>query len=170
MPGRSTAPQDRRAEVLVEVTPPPFSTGIARYMAGDFAGAEAAFRIALQEYDDTEEAHRRDAASLRTSAGSTPFSPAELKQRTDTAYNLGVVLMELSRSNDAIVAYERVLEMDPDHEGALLNLAGIYASLGKWGSAESFLKHATKTHPQSSLLHDFSAKFYALPGAPQAPS
>ena len=78
--------------------------------------------------------------------------------------------MELSRSNDAIVAYERVLEMDPDHEGTLLNLAGIYASLGRWGSAESFLKHATKAHPQSSLLHGFSAEFYALPGAPQAPS
>ena len=47
----------------------------------------------------------------------------ELHGRLDCAYNLGVVLSEQMRLTEAAAAYTRALDLDPAHEGSLLNLA-----------------------------------------------
>jgi hypothetical protein len=141
---------------FVEVTPPPFSTGIARYIAGDLAGAETAFRAALAEYDEQE----ADAGG-----GSPPSlvpGTAEWKLKLDVHYNLGVVLVEQARNAEAAIMYERTLRLDPMHESALLNLAGIYAGTAQWQTADEYIARATAAHPRSKLVASFTAQFRNL--------
>ena len=137
-------------------TPPPFSTGIARYIAGDLAGAETAFRAALAEYDEQE----ADAGG-----GSPPSlvpGTAEWKLKLDVHYNLGVVLVEQARNAEAAIMYERTLRLDPMHESALLNLAGIYAGTAQWQTADEYIARATAAHPRSKLVASFTAQFRNL--------
>ena len=90
----------------VRVEPPPFSSGIALYLAGDLRGAEAAFRGALTG----------DGARLE---------PSQLLEST---FNLGVVCGEVGKLGDARSAYEAALALDPSHQGSLLNLAALWYS------------------------------------------
>jgi tetratricopeptide (TPR) repeat protein len=46
----------------------------------------------------------------------------------DASFNLGVVLGELGRLNEAAEAYAATLKLEPNHQGALLNLAALWYS------------------------------------------
>ena len=153
------APRGEGPHGNVEVTPPPFSTGIARYMAGDLPGAEVAFRQALKEFD----------AVAGGGGGGAALGVAETKQRLDSTYNLGVVLGELNRHDEGAVAYARTLELEPTHEAALLNLAGIHAAAKQWPEAEGLLQRAIAAHPKSQLTLNFAAQFNTLEGNPRNP-
>lgn len=56
------------------------------------------------------------------------------------AYNLGVVLQDLERLEEAAESYEAALEADPDLADAHYNLAGIYETLGNPKAAFRHLK------------------------------
>jgi tetratricopeptide (TPR) repeat protein len=46
-------------------------------------------------------------------------------------FNLGVVLEDASRNEEAVAAYQQALAEDPDFGDAHYNLARLYESLGK---------------------------------------
>ncbi len=56
------------------------------------------------------------------------------------AFNLGVVLQDLERLEEAAEAYEAALEADPDLADAHYNLAGVYEALGNPKGAFRHLK------------------------------
>ena len=67
---------------------------------------------------DAAEKHYRTALEAR------PDEPT-------TAFNLGVVLQDLERLEEAAAAYEKTLELDGRFADAHYNLAGIYETLGR---------------------------------------
>ena len=86
----------------------------------------------------------------------------EWKLKLDVHYNLGVVLVEQARNAEAAIMYERTLRLDPMHESALLNLAGIYAGTAQWQTADEYIARATAAHPRSKLVASFTAQFRNL--------
>ena len=119
----------------VSVEPPPFSTGIAFYQAGDLARAEVAFRKALA-------------------------SPLEPAQQIDSAYNLGVVLTELGKLGEAEEVYQKhALRHNPTHEGSLLNLAALRSHAGDQAGANALLDRCLRAHPDSSEARQLQARF-----------
>jgi Flp pilus assembly protein TadD len=60
----------------------------------------------------------------RTALGAQPEEPT-------TAFNLGVVLQDLERLEEAAAAYEKTLDLDGRFADAHYNLAGIYETLGR---------------------------------------
>ena len=55
-------------------------------------------------------------------------------------FNLAVALEDLGRPMEALTAYERVIELDPQYADAYFNVAGIYERLGKRAEAVRYLK------------------------------
>jgi len=108
--------------VRVRVAPPPFSAGIALYMEGNLVGAEAAFREAAALGADKP---HPEGSSSSSSSSALRLEPAMV---LDARFNLGVVLGELGKLNEAVQAYTSALEQDPTHQGSLLNLAAIWYS------------------------------------------
>lgn len=53
----------------------------------------------------------------------------------------------------AIKFYEKALEINPQHKGALINLGRSYVSLGKANEAISLTKNALEIYPNSEDLH-----------------
>ncbi|XP_076321967.1 protein O-mannosyl-transferase TMTC3-like [Tachypleus tridentatus] len=46
-------------------------------------------------------------------------------------YNLGVVLMDQRRRNEALILFNRTLELEPEHKEALFNMAMLLQGWGK---------------------------------------
>jgi TolA-binding protein len=138
--GSSDHINSRRA-AAVSVEPPPFSSGIALYLAGDLVRAERAFRAALA-------------------------SPLEPAQQRDSAYNLGVVLTELGRLSDAEAAYrDHALRLDPTHEGSLLNWAALRSHAGDAAAAAALLARCLAEHPGSAEALQLQARLREGPFA-----
>jgi TolA-binding protein len=123
------------AAAAVSVEPPPFSSGIAFYQAGDLNRAEVAFRKALA-------------------------SPLEPAQQIDSAYNLGVVLTELGKLGEAEEVYhQHALRLNPTHEGSLLNAAALRSHAGDGVGANALLDRCLRAHPDSNEARQLQAKF-----------
>lgn len=92
----------------------------------------------LHEKGDLEgaERHYRRAQAIEAEGS---FSGTAVIAAT-AAFNLGVVLQDLERLEDAAEAYEAALEADPDLADAHYNLAGVYEALGNPKAAFRHLK------------------------------
>ncbi len=75
----------------------PYRKGVAYYRAGDYKAAEAMFQQSMEQGDGDE------------SGGSR-------------AYNLGNSLFQQGRLQEAVEAYQQVLEQEPGHEDARYNM------------------------------------------------
>lgn len=156
----------------VSVEPPPFSRGIALYQSGDLRGAEQAFRSALVSAtllhtrgcaDARNPTHLPSPLPLRMPLRVPRVCPAcqvsdlEPAQRLDSAYNLGVVLTEQAVDlAGAAEAYRAALELDPSHEGALLNLALLHwRAFGEAGKATELADRCLRAHPNSDEARAF---------------
>ena len=54
--------------------------------------------------------------------------------------NLATALRNEGRDHEALLATQKCLELDPDNQGVLMNLGGIYKNLGNLDQATSTLK------------------------------
>lgn len=92
---------------------------------GDLAGAEQAFRRALEHHDDWAEAHN----------------------------NLGIVLGKQQRFEQAILAYQRAVELKPDFVDAHHNLGTTLAQLGRHDEAADCFRRAVELQPDAAAAH-----------------
>lgn len=98
----------------------PIALGLERLRHRDLAGAEAAFRIAIQH---------------------NPLSAAACN-------NLGVCLMQAGRLADAADAFGRAISLQPDHAEAINNLAVIQLETGQLQPAINNLRLALQIRPE----------------------
>ena len=81
-------------------------------------------------------------------------------------YSLGYSLMMLSRSAEALAAFDRVLQLDPSRSGAYINIATIHAREARPGDALPHYLRAFELAPHSrmnpNINHEFGFNYVAL--------
>jgi tetratricopeptide (TPR) repeat protein len=72
---------------------------------------------------------------------------AALAGNIDYDYLLGVAALDSGKIDDAIVALERVLAVNPNHAGAQMDLARAYFTVGSYDLAEAAFKQLAESNP-----------------------
>jgi len=72
---------------------------------------------------------------------------AQLAGNIDYDYLLGVASLDSGKIDDAIVAFERVLAVNPNHAGAQMDLARTYFMAGSYDLAEAAFKQLADSNP-----------------------
>ncbi|MDQ3751123.1 MAG: FG-GAP-like repeat-containing protein [Acidobacteriota bacterium] len=101
--------------------------------------AQINLTIALFNLQDIEAA----LTAAQTAVKNAPESP-------QTAYILGLIAKNQNRTDDAIAAFKRVLEIDPNDVGANVNLGQIYASQRKYTEAIATFRSAIDAEPYNA--------------------
>ncbi len=99
-------------------------------------------------------------ASLDLAVEASPSSP-------ETHYQCGVALSMLDRVSEARVAWERTVELDPQHGRALFRLALVSRDEGDVPLAIDFLTRAIWADPRFPLAYNELAAIYTRFGRPQ---
>lgn len=102
-----------------------FDRGVKAAEAGDYAGAERAYRNAIAAVAQFAEAHT----------------------------NLGTVLQLQGRLADAAAAYARAVELAPDSANAHANLGSVSYALGDYTQAEALYRRALQLDPKGAHNH-----------------
>lgn len=76
-------------------------------------------------------------------------------------FRMGLVYDGRKNFEEANKYYRKVLDAEPDHPGALLNLGNNLKNLGKFDEAENYLKRAVRLNPYFSNVHDSYAQVLA---------
>jgi tetratricopeptide (TPR) repeat protein len=82
--------------------------------------------------------------------------PTDLMERQDTAeywIETGDSFQRLANYNDAIDAYKKALEIQPDHDEAYANLGLAYVEQGKYDKAIEHYQQAIKLKPDNADTH-----------------
>jgi cellulose synthase operon protein C len=80
--------------------------------------------------------------------------------------NLGTLQAMQGKPTDAEGSFNRVLELQPNHVGALLSLASVNRQENDLPAAERFLKLALENNPRSVPVYLALFKFYLTTGRP----
>lgn len=127
--------------------------GLARHQAGDLAGAEAAYRTALdQDGDNADALHLLGVVAHQRGdhGAAAALIAAAITRRPDRAEmhgNMGSVLQALGRIEDAVAAYEQALRLQPAFPDALNNLGSALQALGDGAGAEKRFRAALRHRP-----------------------
>ena len=95
--------------------------------------------IALFNLQDIEAAQ----AAAQTAAQNSPESPQPV-------YILGLIAKNQNRSENAVAAFKRVLEIDPQDVGANVNLGQLYAQQKKYAEATTAFRAAIAAEPYNA--------------------
>lgn len=86
---------------------------------------------------------------------------ARRKHDAEAHFLRGVELEQTgARSEEAIAAYKRAIELDPDMAPAHVNLGTIYFTAQDWSKASSCYKRAIELNPEYALAHFNLANLY----------
>lgn len=88
---------------------------------------------------------------------------AQLKEAPDDVRALflrAIALARLSRSKEAIAAYQQLIKAQPELPEPYNNLAVLYAREGNYQAAEQVLQAAIKTHPSYATAHENLSNIY----------
>ena len=81
-------------------------------------------------------------------------APIRITETAAEFFARGVALEEDPASyKDAIVAYKKVLEMEPQHAAAHINLGTLYYNLQDYKSAEAYYRKAIEADPRYALAY-----------------
>jgi len=81
-------------------------------------------------------------------------APIRITETAAEFFARGVALEEDPASyKDAIVAYKRVIEMEPQHAAAHINLGTLYYNLQDYKSAEAYYRKAIEADPRYALAY-----------------
>ncbi|MCM2327678.1 MAG: tetratricopeptide repeat protein [Lysobacter sp.] len=72
---------------------------------------------------------------------------SQLAGNVDYDYLLGVAALDSGKLDDAIIAFERVLAVRPNHAGAQMDLARAYFMMGSYDLAEASFKQLAESNP-----------------------
>lgn len=73
---------------------------------------------------------------------------------TQLLMNRGAVLSNLGRNNDALVAFQKVAQLNPQLPAVHNNIAVILAAQGKYEEARASLERAIRTHPTYATAYE----------------
>lgn len=96
------------------------------------------------------------APEQRVVVTSTPISTRPEPESTDVAelFARGIALEEdASHQTEAMDAYQRVLELDPDHAAAHINLGTLYYNRQEYAQAEKHYRRAIEVDPRYALAY-----------------
>lgn len=133
--GRFAEAKDLYAQILREKP----DHGDALHMLGMIAGMSGLSAISLD--------------LLERAAAVTPNS-------SEVHNNLGNVLRDLGRIDDALAAYSRAIELRPDYAGAHRNLGNVLNDQGRPEEAVKSFRRAVGLEPNSAEIH--SSLLYSL--------
>ena len=88
----------------------------------------------------------------------------ESPQSTDAWHNYGCVQVSVKRTEEAIAAFARSLELDPHRPMSYFNLGGIYYNRGQYGRAIENLKKELENNRYSFKACDLLAETYYKSG------
>lgn len=106
-------------------------------------------RAWLRAAEETADADRQQERAERA-LSVFEQAAARFAENAAAQFGLGVCLEILGRYDAAIEAYDRALELDPHHTGALLNLAASYAATGRKELAEPLCRRALEEEDLTS--------------------
>ena len=75
--------------------------------------------------------------------------------------NLGLLSAREGHTDDAIVQFQKALQLDPDHFIALQNLGNAYRQAKRWDDAKTTLGHALQLNPDSAEANYAMGMVYA---------
>jgi tetratricopeptide (TPR) repeat protein len=139
---------------------------------GDFAGALEQVELAREH--QTARPLDLYTASLRAKtgdfAGAVAFLESLLEESPDDPevfYNLGVIHGETQRQQEAIGYMQRVLELNPDHAGALNYIGYSWAEQGmRLDEAEALIVRALEIRPDDGYITDSLGWVYYMRARP----
>ena len=143
----STPAKEQTPKASAKSLPPPRDSGLQFSKTAGITPLERAYE-ALQA-DQLDEAQGQYARVLRND-----------RNNTDALLGLATIAVRQGKLEDALTWYQRVLEADPNEptaQAALINLRG----QNDPGIAESRLKTALASQPESAALHFALGNLYA---------
>lgn len=82
--------------------------------------------------------------------------------------SLGMTYHLLKRDDEAVGAYKKAIELNPEKGEALASLGALYLGQGKYAEAVENLKKATEYDPKIAVIHANLAVAYAAQGNTEA--
>jgi len=76
-----------------------------------------------------------------------------IRDTASVSYNLGTVLLEQGRVDEAVAAWRRALERDPGYALAHYNLGSVLAERGQIDDAEAHFEDAVRSAPEFTAAH-----------------
>ncbi len=97
---------------------------------------------------------RRLQATIRAFKAAPPPDPARRKLEAEEWFLKGLTLEERAETvNEAMEAYTRAIELNPEAAGAYINLGTIYYNTQRLADAETCYRSAIRIDPQYSLAY-----------------
>ncbi len=81
-----------------------------------------------------------------------------------THYRLGTLWLELDRPADAMAAFTRAVDLDPDNSNALYQLAALSMKAGRHAEAERYLQRLTQLTPHEAEIFVWLGQIYLKRG------
>ena len=132
-------------------SPAEFNQLVALYNTGRYAELESRTRSLVEQYPGSGFSWKLlGVALLMQGKEALPAFQKTAKLLPDDAeahFNLGVVLKNLGRLDDAVASYRRALKIKPDYAEALNNLGNAQKDLGLLDGAVASLRRALKIKP-----------------------
>jgi Flp pilus assembly protein TadD len=105
--------------------------------------------------DDTEAVRQLQAAGDYAAAlEQTERILAARPKDAQMQFLRGVSLTELRRSDDAIAAFQAIIEAHPELAEPYNNLAALYAARGEYEKARVALEQALRSNPEYAVAHE----------------
>ncbi len=137
-----------------------YNLGIARQQAGDFSGAEAAYRSVLQLDASHARAHANLGLALQ-SLGQTAEAEAEFRaaiaadpSRPEAYDNLGSLLLDRNDVDGAIAAFQSAIAADSSYAQAHNNLGSAYGRKGMYEEGLREFQRALELDPAQAAKAD----------------
>lgn len=77
-------------------------------------------------------------------------------------FQLGVANGNTGRSSEAIAAYEKAIELDPEYDIAMFNLGGVHWNDGNIIAAKKMWRRAIERFPDHELVEEIRARIPSL--------
>lgn len=139
--------------------------GLAYERANRIAEAVAAYRQAITSYPHLREAHDAlgyyyQRSGLLAKAAEEFRTVASLEGDFLSFFNLGYVLVELERYEEALESFQRCLSLAPDDSATHYEMGLIYLSRGDFGAALDHLQLPLRSYPEDWEVHNLLGKSY----------
>lgn len=137
--------------------------GMALERANRIESAAAEYRQAVACYPNLREAHNAlgfyyQRTGLLAKAADAFRTVANLGNDFLAYFNLGYVLVELERYEEALNAFKCCLRLQPDDSATHLELGYIYFSRGEFSEALSHLQLPLRNYPEDWEVHNLLGK------------
>lgn len=123
------------------------------------------YRLAIDAYPGLREAHNAlgfyyQRGGMLAKAAEAFRTVAAIESDFLAHFNLGYVLIELERYEDALESFQRCLQLAPDDSATHLEIGYIHLSRGDYNQALSHLQMPLRAYPEDWEVHNLLGKCY----------